>query len=85
MFIDSTDIQLTKEEEEANEYAAKVLIPSEFQDQFSKLRANGRDVVRFAKRVGVSPGIVVGQLQHLGIIGRHQLNNLKIRYMWENS
>lgn len=82
LFVDGDDIQSTKEEEEANEFAATTLIPPEFQKDLSKLRANGRHVIRFAKRAGVSPGIVVGQLQHFGTVRRNQLNNLKNWYKW---
>lgn len=84
LFVDGEDIQPTKEEDEANEFAATTLIPPEFQKDLLDLRANRRDVIRFAKQVGVSPGIVVGQLQHLGTIGRHQLNNLRRRYTWNS-
>lgn len=72
------------EEQEANEFAARTLIPSEFQAELSHLPLNWRAVTRFAVRTGVSPGIVVGQLQHLGIIGYDQLNSLKRRYRWED-
>lgn len=77
----------TPEEEEANEFAASTLIPPEFQSQLTNLPIDPRKVIRFAVRVGVSPGIVVGQLQHLGQpmgIGYNQLNGLKRRYSWED-
>ena len=40
-------------------------------------------VIRFAISTGVSPGIIVGQMQHLKVIGPNQLNFLKRRYDWE--
>src|SRR2546425_7404609 len=43
------------------------------------LPLDGREVIRFARRVGVSPGIIVGQLQHYGRIKHNQLNSLKRR------
>ena len=70
------------QEREANEFAAKVVIPRKHEDAFLRLRANARDVIRFAVRVGVSAGLVVGQLQHRGRIGFDQLNSLKRRYQW---
>lgn len=82
LFLESTDMASSKEEEEANEFAANVLVPSEFQEELKSLGANRRDVIRFAHRVGVSPGIVVGQLQHLGKIRHNQLNTLKRRFNW---
>jgi Zn-dependent peptidase ImmA (M78 family) len=72
----------TTAEEEANEFAAQILIPPEFQDELAQLRAKIYEVSRFARRLGVSPGIVVGQLQHLRKIRHNQLNGLKRRYTW---
>jgi len=82
IFLEGEGRLSTTEEEEANTFAANTLIPLEYQDELMNLPANGVGVMRFAKRVGVSPGIVVGQLQHRGILGRNQLNNLKRRYTW---
>ncbi len=84
LFLEGADMPSTKEEEEANEFAARVLIPPEFQAALLNLRANGREVIRFARHVGVSPGIVVGQFQHLGRIKPNQLNTLKRRFSWDN-
>jgi HTH-type transcriptional regulator/antitoxin HigA len=39
--------------------------------------------MRFARDISVSPGIVVGQLQHRGILPRDKFNYLKVRYSWE--
>lgn len=83
-FLEGADTPSTAEEEEANEFAASTLIPSEFKHELLALRADAIKVIRFARRVGVSPGIVVGQLQHLGRIRRDQLNRLKRRYRWED-
>jgi HTH-type transcriptional regulator/antitoxin HigA len=33
--------------------------------------------------VGISPGIVVGQLQHFGRIKRNHYNHLRRRYRWD--
>lgn len=83
LFLEGPDMPLTREEEEANEFAARVLIPPKFQAELRNLRANGREVIRFARHAGVSPGIVVGQLQHLGQIKPNQLNTLKRRFIWD--
>ncbi len=72
----------TPEENEANEFAANALVPIEHKEELVQLPANSRDVIRFAVRIGVSPGIVVGQLQHLGKLEYTQLNSLKRRYRW---
>lgn len=82
LFLEGIGTSLTQEEQEANEFAASALIPERFQSELAQLPLNGRNVIRFAKIIGVSPGIVVGQLQHLGLITRRQLNNLKTRFSW---
>lgn len=84
LFLEAADTSLSAEEEEANEFAARTLIPTEFLPELLRLPANRREVIRFARRLGVSPGIVVGQLQHLGKIKPNWLNGLKRRYTWGN-
>jgi plasmid maintenance system antidote protein VapI/Zn-dependent peptidase ImmA (M78 family) len=82
LFLEGDDLLSTKEEEEANTFSAETLIPPEFLAEMLRLPADGVKVMRFAKRVGVSPGIVVGQLQHRGRLRWNQLDNLKRRYQW---
>ncbi|MCP3962155.1 MAG: ImmA/IrrE family metallo-endopeptidase [bacterium] len=82
LFLEATDTSLTAEEQEANEFAARTLVPATFLPELLRLPANGREVIRFARRLGVSPGIVVGQLQHLEKIKPNWLNGLKRRYTW---
>jgi len=72
------------EEQEANEFAARTLIPTEYQSALLGLSVNSREVIKFAVGLGISPGIVVGQLQHLKKIGPNQLNTLKRRFEWED-
>ena len=82
--IEGADIPTTEEEREANQFAATTLIPPEFQHELSTLTPNHRAVIRFANRVGVSPGVVVGQMQHYERIGYDQLNSLKRRFAWQD-
>lgn len=70
------------EEREANRFAADSLIPPAHQISMSGLPLEPRAIIRFALRVGVSPGIVVGQLQHLGRVKHDRLNRLKRRFVW---
>lgn len=77
-------LKVTNErEEEANRFSASTLIPSEFRPELARLPIERHAIRDFARRVGVSPGIVVGQLQHLGKARYSQLTHLKIRYRWE--
>lgn len=85
-FIEGLDMIITHEEEEANNFAENILIPSEYQAELKKFDASKwRQIIRYSKKVGISPGIVVGQLQKLGLINYNQLNKLKIQYRWVDS
>jgi plasmid maintenance system antidote protein VapI/Zn-dependent peptidase ImmA (M78 family) len=83
LFLEGDELMTTTQEDEANEFAADILVPSELRASMLKLPLDGRKVIRFAHRIGVSSGIVVGQLQHYGRITHKQLNNLKRRFVWE--
>jgi plasmid maintenance system antidote protein VapI len=71
-----------EEEAEANEFAARTLIPTEWHPAVMAVTLRTRDVIRLSVKIGVSPGILVGQLQHLGRIGPARLNGLKRRFDW---
>ena len=71
-------------EKEANLFAGEVLIPHPLQQQLNKIRGNKRDIINFAMLAGVSPGIVVGQMQHYGYVDKKYLNAFKRRFNWDN-
>jgi HTH-type transcriptional regulator/antitoxin HigA len=81
-FVEGLSAWASKQEQEANEFAGDVLVPRQYQASLLALPLDSRKVIRFAQRIGISPGIVVGQLQHFGKIERYNLNNLKRRYTW---
>lgn len=70
------------EELEANDFAEKVLIPPSQEAALRVLPHEFKSIMRFARNLSVSPGIVVGQLQHRGLLPREKLNFLKKRYTW---
>jgi plasmid maintenance system antidote protein VapI len=70
------------EEDEANKFAGQVLIPPSEETALRALPHEYRSIMRFAKNLSISPGIVVGQLQHRGLVRRDKLNFLKKRYSW---
>jgi Zn-dependent peptidase ImmA (M78 family) len=80
---DDTTEELETKERQANEFAFRVLIPPEFQRDFFALPQNAFAIARFAKRLGIAPGIVVGQLQFHRRVRPNHFNNLKRRYEWE--
>jgi HTH-type transcriptional regulator/antitoxin HigA len=81
-FLEGIGATTKPEEQEANDFAEGTLVPLELRPKMLALRADSREVISFARRLGVSPGIVVGQLQHHGRIKPSYLNGLKRRYMW---
>jgi hypothetical protein len=83
LFIEAANMLSSPQEQEANELAEDLLIPNSFRSEFARLRLTHESIIRFARRVGISPGIVVGQLQHAGRLPRNQMNRLKRRFRWE--
>ncbi len=79
---DTADLFSADEEEEANDFAANLLVPPEKRASLLKIPTTSQSVIRFAVEIGVSPGVVVGQLQHLGRLGQNRLNRLKRRFKW---
>lgn len=68
-----------KEEAEANIWAADFLVPSAAMRAFRlTFTRTEREVLAFAKSLGIAPGIVVGQLQHDKVIRFAAFNNLKV-------
>lgn len=84
VFIDIDESSQSPEEQEANQFASDVLIPMEFRNELFSLRTTHKDVIRFARSIGVSPGIVVGQLHFFDLLTKSHLNRLKRRYAWRN-
>jgi HTH-type transcriptional regulator/antitoxin HigA len=69
-------------EDEANEFASETLIPRADWDHFLEHNPSTVSaVVSFAGKVGVSPGTVVGRLQHEGVWPYTQGNGLKKRFV----
>ena len=71
-----------QEEADANKFADQMLIPTCEEAALVALPHDYRSIMRFAKNLSVSPGIVVGQLQHRGLVRQDKLNFLKRRYSW---
>ena len=82
-FIDGAESSSNKMEKEANEFSERVLIPQNRHEELMDLEPNRERIIKFAYSVGVSAGIVVGQLQHHKVIGPNQMNFLKRRFEWQ--
>lgn len=82
-FIDGDIAAPSREEEEANAFSASVLVPANRFEEMISLPPRVENIVRFARSIGVSPGIVVGQMQHHKALGPNQMNGLKRRFSWD--
>jgi addiction module HigA family antidote len=70
-------------EAEADEFAGDSLIqPPDWARFVEAGDWSAPAVRRFAQEVNIDPGIVVGRMQHEGIIPFSQLSGLKSRYQW---
>lgn len=80
-FVDGKDVARSagsKAEAEANQFASDSLIPSSEWIRFLKSNPSTLTAVaRFAAEIGVSPGVVVGRLQHERVWPHTQGNGLK--------
>lgn len=83
LYVDYGANTETEEECEANAFARDLLVPPEHIAQLPHLRNRKTLIRRFAASIGVSPGIVVGRLQHDGLIPRSHCNDLKKKYAWK--
>ncbi len=79
---DETQGIIPEEEEEANKFSENILIPEEYKQELFSLNLQPLEIMKFARKIGVSPGIVVGQLQHFGIIPINHFNKIKHHYGW---
>jgi len=89
MYVDELDRRHTEaespEEREADAFSANFLVPPDVRADFPR-RPTPTQVHGLAGRAGVAPGIIVGQMQHAGILGfDSRLNHLKRRYKWVDS
>jgi hypothetical protein len=83
---DVVDSDMARYEQEADRFAADTLIPPAALAEF--LRVHGKtltndEIHQFAEAVGVGPGIVIGRLQHDGVIKHWQGNDLKQQLEWD--
>lgn len=70
-------------EQEADEFASDFLIPKHTMERFCLSGDKSAAAIeRFAKTLGVAPGIVAGRLQHDGLLPHSYLNGLKVRLEW---
>jgi plasmid maintenance system antidote protein VapI len=84
LFLEDESDVTSEEEHQANEFSEDILIPHDARKELSTIPLAKRDIMKFGIKVGVSRGIIVGQLQHMQRLKADQLNWMKLRYKWEN-
>ena len=72
----------SKLESEADRFAGRFLIPRNHEKELNRLTALA-GIQAFAARIGVHPGIVVGRLQHEGVIHYGKGNRLRRKLAFE--
>jgi Zn-dependent peptidase ImmA (M78 family)/plasmid maintenance system antidote protein VapI len=77
--LDDSDIQ----EREANEFASDLIIPPGRRQEFANLPRSRDEIVRFAISLDVAPGVIVGQMQHRGMVDRGAFSYLKRIWTWD--
>ena len=84
VFVDGTEATTDEVDTEANDWAARFLIPDRAWRRFEDVASYDEGSVRkFADEVGIAPGIVVGRLQHEGLVPwGSRLNSLKVKLLW---
>jgi Zn-dependent peptidase ImmA (M78 family) len=84
LFLEDESDVTSEEEHQANEFSEDILIPHDARKELSTIPLAKRDIMKFGIKVGVSRGIIVGQLQHMQRLKADQLNWMKLRYKWGN-
>ena len=75
---------ISKEEKEANDFSAGVLIPEKYSSRLVTMALTKRNLMDFAIEVDITLGILIGQLQHLKRIPPQNLNGYKRKYAWDD-
>lgn len=79
--IGNEDGTTDEEEKTADTWATNTLISEE---DFNRFRCNNdyskKSVASYAESLGIAPGILVGRMQHEGLIEYSMLNDLKAKY-----
>ncbi|MCA8969966.1 MAG: ImmA/IrrE family metallo-endopeptidase [Planctomycetes bacterium] len=80
IFLDGLDAQDKQLESEADQFAEDFLLPGDAHDELCEVPKNAMSIIRFAKDLGVSPGIVVGQMEHRGLVRHGRFARLKRKF-----
>ncbi len=82
VFLEGVADSTEKAEAEANNFALSALFTKAGLEQLKTLTLTNLSIARFARRLGISAGLVVGQLQKMERIPFKHFNFLKRHYKW---
>jgi HTH-type transcriptional regulator/antitoxin HigA len=86
IFVETEDHTKDEREREADSFAQDWLIPEIDYKRFKRLGSRSCAAIsRFAHELGIAPGIVVGRLQHDGLLARASCSELKKPVGWADS
>jgi len=72
------DPEMQQYEAEADRFSSETLVPPNALEEFVRRKSlTSESIHEFAEQIDVGPGVVVGRLQHDGVLKRHQGNALK--------
>lgn len=81
IFLEDGRTKDSQEEIEADEFARDTLIPKLYDPRLPGMRTRSA-IVAFAESIAVTPGIVVGRLQHDKLIPNNHHNDIKTTFTW---
>jgi HTH-type transcriptional regulator/antitoxin HigA len=80
VFVERPDGRKDEKEQEADQFAADILIPPDAFERVRMLEPYSRARVQaFAREIGVTASIVVGRLHHEGLLPHTHLNGLRTK------
>lgn len=81
-YIDEiSKVSTSVEEQEANSFASEEIIPLKYRDELMSLDCfNAKEILRFARKIGISAGLVVGQLRFFEKLNYNQMSDLIRKY-----
>jgi Zn-dependent peptidase ImmA (M78 family) len=84
IFLEGLALPEGEAEVQANSFAASELLTPRGLEALRTLPLTVEHIVRFARSLQISPGVVVGQLQYCGRVSPAHFNGLKRHYRWDS-
>jgi len=78
----SQAVDSAKREDEADIFAKEVLVSCSILDRLNMSKLTTTNVIAAAREAGVTPGILVGQLERAKVLAHGRMSFLKHRYRW---